>query len=78
MFNVPNTLMLGLGNSIVLGCFLFVFILLFVEWIQREKKHGLDIDWIRSPLLRLGVYCGFAWLILFFMGVQESFIYFQF
>lgn len=78
VFNVPNTLMLGLGNSIVLGCFLFVFILLFVEWIQREKKHGLDIDWIRSPLLRLGVYCGFAWLILFFMGVQESFIYFQF
>ena len=78
VFSMPNTAMLGLGNSIVLGCFLFVCILLLVEWIQREKSHGLDIAWIPSSSLRLCIYCGFAWLILFFMGVQESFIYFQF
>ena len=78
VFSMPNTAMLGLGNSIVLGCFLFVCILLLVEWMQREKSHGLDIAWIPSSSLRLCIYCGFAWLILFFMGVQESFIYFQF
>ena len=78
VFSAPNTAMLGIGHSIALGCFVFIFILLLVEWVQRDKRHGLDLVWMRSSFLRIGLYLGFVWLILFFMGVQESFIYFQF
>lgn len=74
----PNLDLLGLGSSITLGCFVFIILMTAVEWIQRDREHGLDIGWIKYPVLRRSIYMGVAWIILFFMGVQETFIYFQF
>ncbi len=74
----PRLDLLGLGSSILLGCFVFITIMLGVEWVQRERKHGLDLAWVSSPTIRRSIYLGIAWIIFFFMGVQETFIYFQF
>lgn len=74
----PRLDMLGLGSSILLGCLVFIGLMLGMEWIQRERKHGLDLAWIPSAAIRRCIYLGIAWIIFFFMGVQETFIYFQF
>lgn len=74
----PRLDMLGLGSSILLGCFVFIIIMLGVEWVQRGRRHGLDLVWISSSSIRRSIYLGIAWIIFFFMGVQETFIYFQF
>ena len=54
--------------------------MLVVEWLQREKYHGLqDIDnmlhwrWIRYIL-----YATFFVAIIYFSGDYTEFIYFQF
>ncbi len=74
----PQLSLLGLGNSITLGCFIFIILMLGIEWFQRERKHGLDLEWVQSSTIRRAIYGGITWIIFFFMGVQETFIYFQF
>ena len=55
----------------------FVLIMIVVEWQQRNKEHGLDIN--NSPLLfRWMLYYGIFLLIFFFGGISAPFIYFQF
>lgn len=59
----------------------FAFIILFicVEWVQRHKKHGLELDNSKTPkLIRWGIYYILIGLISFFAGKQQEFIYFQF
>ncbi|MBR1765545.1 MAG: MBOAT family protein [Bacteroidales bacterium] len=57
-----------------------IIIMIIVEWIQRDKEHGLqDIDnHIRSKNLRCGLYIISIVLIFFFRGDYATFIYFQF
>lgn len=78
LWHAPNYAELGIGNSVTMGCFLFIAILLVVEWLQRDKDHGLAIDEIRSATVRWSIYLVVALIIFFFRGVQETFIYFQF
>ena len=56
----------------------FVIVLLVVEWLQREKQHGLQIDGIKIPLLRWGIYLSLLYCIIYHGGSQKGFIYFQF
>ena len=55
--------------------------LLLVEWFQREREHVLQIDGYRlfawSPV-RLALYVGLVFLIFYFAGQVQTFIYFQF
>jgi D-alanyl-lipoteichoic acid acyltransferase DltB (MBOAT superfamily) len=56
---------------------LFVFILFFVEWIQRNQEHGLfriSHNW----LVRWSVYLVLIVAIVLFGGSAQDFIYFQF
>jgi alginate O-acetyltransferase complex protein AlgI len=55
-----------------------VLILMVVEWFQRGKQHGLQIDEIKYPVLRWGIYAGLIYFIFYFGGAQQGFIYFQF
>lgn len=56
---------------------IFIIIMFVVEWIQRDKTHGLAIEKIKSPFLRWSIY--YAILICFvFAQKSESFLYFQF
>jgi D-alanyl-lipoteichoic acid acyltransferase DltB (MBOAT superfamily) len=58
--------------------FIYITILLFVEWIQRKKTHGLEISNIKYTFIRWIIYLLFFVLILFFGASSDSFIYFQF
>lgn len=55
----------------------FSVILILVEWFGRSKLHALDLS-LRQPYLRWGIYYLLVIAILFFSGVGETFIYFQF
>lgn len=58
--------------------FHFILLLLAVEWLQRTKQHGLEIDFIKQAWIRRLSYLVLIFLIIWFTGQNESFIYFQF
>jgi alginate O-acetyltransferase complex protein AlgI len=69
LFSIPNT---------DIKPFLYIFILVFVEWLQRHKQHGLEIQNIQVAPIRWSIYTFIFCLILFFGAKSQSFIYFQF
>ncbi|MDR0559820.1 MAG: MBOAT family protein, partial [Prevotellaceae bacterium] len=56
---------------------IFIAIMLAVEWLQRNKQHGLEIENINQWVRRL-FYIIIILLIILYMGENEQFIYFQF
>jgi len=60
------------------GFLLLLFLFLFAEYFQRNKKHLLDIDFIPSRTVRYTLYLIILFVTLYFAGQSESFIYFQF
>lgn len=60
------------------GVIPLILILIVVEWIQRKKQHGLEIDRIKFPTVRWAIYYIVILIILNFGGSQQQFIYFQF
>lgn len=60
----------------------YIFFLLVVEWVQREKQHALALDSCKGVLkyraARWTVYMLLIIAILALSGVQAEFIYFQF
>jgi len=60
---------------------LYIFILLLAEWMQRNKRHALQLpsgEGVRGKVVRWGCYYLLLLLILFSAGSQQTFIYFQF
>lgn len=51
---------------------------LVVEWIQRDKEHGFDLQGIKSHVLRYFIYYLMIAVLFWFGGQAETFIYFQF
>ena len=58
--------------------YFFIGLLLGVEWIYRNKEFGLDLSNVKRRPMRWSIYFSISFLILFFAGSQEEFIYFQF
>lgn len=59
--------------------FIFIFILVAVEWAQRNKEHALQLTGvIKLSYIRWGIYYVLVFMILLFAGEQAKFIYFQF
>lgn len=59
--------------------FLLIAILMAAEWFQREKQHALQFDSVKIPrIYRWGFSYLIIFIILFFGGSQQNFIYFQF
>lgn len=59
----------------------YIFILLIVEWLQREKQFGLQLElkgMFRYRTVRWGIYYLLFIVSLVLAGQQEEFIYFQF
>ncbi len=57
----------------------FIVGMLIVEWIGKNKEHGisgLGISWPR--IIRWSLYFCMLFLILFYIGKEQEFIYFQF
>jgi len=57
----------------------WIAVLVVIEWIQRDKQHALEIDSVRIPkLVKWGVYYTLVFVLFYFGGSQQEFIYFQF
>jgi D-alanyl-lipoteichoic acid acyltransferase DltB (MBOAT superfamily) len=56
---------------------LSIVILLVVEWLHRDKQHGLDLS-NRNKAIQLAISYAIALYILEFGANAQSFIYFQF
>lgn len=59
----------------------YILILMTIEWLQREKQFGLQLDLkgiFRYRTVRWGIYYILFIASLLFAGQQEEFIYFQF
>ena len=60
---------------------LYTFILLTVEWLQREKQHGLQMEGAaicNQLIVRYVIYYIIIISLVLFAGEQGTFIYFQF
>jgi len=69
----------GLLITDIYKALIFVLIMLFVEWINRDKEHGLYFsENNKQPLFRWGTYILITFIIFWWAGDQETFIYFQF
>ncbi len=64
----------GLKGNIVV----FILIMLVIEWLQREKEHGLSDLKIKNKFLRYALYYALTICVFWFGGTQEAFIYMQF
>ena len=54
-----------------------LFCLILVEWLNRDKSHGLEIQSLKTPV-RWAIYGILCIMILAFGAQPETFIYFQF
>jgi len=58
--------------------FPLIFILIIVEWVQRNKNHGLEINALKSHVIKFGIYYFLIGLIIWFSCKSSAFIYLQF
>lgn len=59
--------------------FIYIFILMRMEWINRDKQFGLQIDTAKwHPAVRYSIYILLMFAILILSGKSTQFIYFQF
>ncbi|GGZ70364.1 MBOAT family O-acyltransferase [Algibacter mikhailovii] len=73
IFTVPDKF----NNWLITLC--FIFVLVFIEWLQREKEHTLELQNTNIPsYLRRSFYLIIFFTIFWFGGSQQDFIYFQF
>jgi bacteriorhodopsin len=56
---------------------LLIFGMLIMEWLHRQKQHGLEIAALH-PWLRRLIYILIIVFIILFSGKNQQFIYFQF
>ena len=57
---------------------LYLSVFIVVEWLNRDRKFGLEISYLKNSFLRKLIYAVIVFLIVIFMGKNETFIYFQF
>lgn len=72
-----------IGDGFIDGkkCLVSGFVLLFVEWFQKDKQHALQIESLKlfsSRFTRWALYYIIAMIILISQGSSQTFIYFQF
>jgi D-alanyl-lipoteichoic acid acyltransferase DltB (MBOAT superfamily) len=58
---------------------LFIALMLAAEWRQRDKRHALEIGFIKAFYIRAFIYFGLVGVILMFSATHHAeFIYFKF
>ncbi len=65
----------------IISTVFFTIILIVVEWINREKKFALEMNYtgiMKYSLSRKVVYVTIIFVIFIFSGGEQDFIYFQF
>lgn len=59
-------------------CIACIAVVMFVEWKQRRKDHGLDLSGIRSDVLKYAIYLAIIGFALITSTDASTFIYAQF
>jgi D-alanyl-lipoteichoic acid acyltransferase DltB (MBOAT superfamily) len=59
------------------NAFVLSGVMLAWEWVQREREHGLSVEWL-GPAIRRPLYLGLIWLVIELGTRPRDFIYFQF
>ena len=62
----------------MLPVFIYIAIMMTVEWLQREKQHGLDLQHVSSHFVKFTIYYILIFIIFIAQKGSETFIYFQF
>ena len=62
----------------VTGFCLAIFVMLLVEWLLRDREHGLDLSGIKSGAVRIVAYLAVLFMVFALGGHAVNFIYFQF
>ena len=58
---------------------LYIVAMIVVEWLQRNKQHGLEVlNTNKHKWLRVIFYYALVWMIIQNAGTEQTFIYFQF
>lgn len=60
------------------GTLLMIVMMFGVEWIMRDKKHGLDLSGVKSGVVRWMIYLTMLFVIFAYGGHAENFIYMYF
>ena len=73
----------GVRDTMLYGksCFVWIALLLSVEWVERHRQHAFSIagnGLLRYRVVRWIVYVVLALICLGFCGISGDFIYFQF
>lgn len=66
------------GFNLPMRAIMFVTLMLSVEWMQRNREHGLSMEGVRSGVVRYACYLAVLTLIFVYGVFNETFIYFQF
>jgi len=77
LFYLPFLEVKSFGINLVYTL-LAILVLISIEWLQREKQHGLEQLKIKSKKWRWFFYYLLIFSILFMNGEEQDFIYFQF
>ena len=58
---------------------MYIVAMIVVEWLQRNKQHGLEVlNTSKHKWLRVIFYYALVWMIIQNAGTEQTFIYFQF
>ena len=58
---------------------IFIILFIIVEWIQKDKHHGLQLNHIKNSFMRLSIYYILIFCIILFGNTDSNqFIYFNF
>ena len=71
----------GISSSSCAICLCFGFVLLAIEWLQRDKQHALQFGnkkFFSYRAVRWGIYYLIILVCFRFAGSSQTFIYFQF
>ncbi len=75
LFSLPVIPFARLKASFII----FLLIMFIVEWMQRRKEHGLQIDHIANPALKIMIYYAIIFIIILYgPATSNQFIYFKF
>ena len=72
-------LVLPIKKTQVLYPLLYILVMIVVEWLQKEKQHGLEMKNTKKYLwLRVITYYILSLFVVGYLGAEQTFIYFQF
>ena len=60
------------------GLFLLLVLMMLAEYFQRNRSHLFDLSFIKSVNVRYAIYLVLIFIVFYFKGESQKFIYFQF